>query len=85
MEFSKVNNEILKCLYDSYSFNVIPKIGEIISNDRDSYQYLVESIKKFPSQEEFKKILEVEGFKFIDYENLTFGVVAIHSCIKLKN
>jgi 2-methoxy-6-polyprenyl-1,4-benzoquinol methylase len=73
----------LRCFYDTYSFNVIPKIGEIITNDKESYQYLVESIRKFPNQDDFKIMIENVGFKFVEYENFTFGVVALHSGIKI--
>ena len=78
MEFSKVNNLILSKIYDLYSFNIIPKIGKLVANDEDSYQYLVESIKNFPSQEEFKQMIEKAGFKNVKYKNLTFGTVSIH-------
>ena len=64
--------------YDTYSFNVIPRIGEIILHDRQSYQYLVESIRKFPSQEAFKKMIGEAGFKNTSYQNLSFGAAAIH-------
>ena len=59
------------------SFKIIPKIGEIILKDRNSYQYLVESIRKFPHQNEFKKMLENAGFSNVTYQNLNFGIVAI--------
>lgn len=78
LEFSKVNDVFLQKIYDAYSFNVIPKIGEIILKDRVSYQYLVESIRRFPSQEDFKKMIENAGFKNATYQNLSFGCVAIH-------
>ena len=54
LEFSSVNNDLISWIYDKYSFNIIPKLGEFVSNDRESYQYLVESIRKFPNQEELK-------------------------------
>lgn len=82
LEFSKVNDYFLQKIYDVYSFKLIPKIGEVVLNDRASYQYLVESIRKFPSQEDFKKMIERAGFKNPSYENLTFGTAAIHSGIK---
>jgi demethylmenaquinone methyltransferase/2-methoxy-6-polyprenyl-1,4-benzoquinol methylase len=82
LEFSKVNDGLLRKIYDSYSFNVIPKIGEVILKDRASYQYLVESIRKFPSQEEFKKMIEEAGFKDASYQNLSFGAAAIHIGVK---
>ncbi len=78
LEFSKVNDYFLQKIYDAYSFKVIPKIGEVILKDRASYQYLVESIRKFPSQDEFKKMIEKAGFKEVSYQNLSFGAAAIH-------
>jgi demethylmenaquinone methyltransferase/2-methoxy-6-polyprenyl-1,4-benzoquinol methylase len=82
LEFSKVNDYFLQKIYDIYSFNVIPKIGEITLKDRESYQYLVESIRKFPPQDEFKKMIENAGFKNVRYENLSFGAAAIHVGVK---
>lgn len=82
LEFSKVNDYFLQKIYDTYSFKVIPKIGELVLKDRESYQYLVESIRKFPSQDDFKKMIEVAGFKNVSYQNLTFGTAAIHVGIK---
>ena len=78
LEFSKVNDYFLQKFYDTYSFKIIPKIGEVILKDKESYQYLVESIRKFPSQDEFKKMIEKAGFKNVAYQNLSFGVSAIH-------
>lgn len=78
LEFSKVNNDILRKLYELYSFNIIPKIGKLVTKDQDSYQYLVESIKKFPKQEEFKKMIIDAGFHNVDYYNLSLGTCAIH-------
>ncbi len=83
MEFSKIDNFMLKKIYDFYSFEVIPVTGYVVAGDWDSYQYLVESIRMFPTQEEFAKLIRDCGFKFVRYENLTGGVVAIHSGIKL--
>lgn len=83
MEFSKVDNAMLKKIYDFYSFEIIPVTGYMVAGDWDSYQYLVESIRMFPKQEEFAKLIRDCGFKFVRYENLTGGVVAIHSGIKL--
>jgi ubiquinone/menaquinone biosynthesis methyltransferase len=82
LEFSQVNNLPLAKLYDLYSFNLIPKIGKIVAKDEASYQYLVESIRKFPNQENFKKMIEKAGFKNVFYTSLNFGVVAIHIGIK---
>lgn len=78
LEFSKVNNDILRKFYELYSFNIIPKIGGFVTKDQDSYQYLVESIEKFPKQEEFKIMLEDAGFTDVNYKNLSFGTCALH-------
>lgn len=83
LEFSRVREPMLAKIYDAYSFHVIPKIGEIVAKDRGSYQYLVESIRKFPSQRDFLKRLESAGFSRCRVENLTFGVVAIHEAVKI--
>ncbi len=63
LEFSSVNNDLISWIYDKYSFNIIPKLGEFVSNDRESYQYLVESIRKFPNQRKFSEMIINEGFK----------------------
>ncbi|KAJ3580609.1 hypothetical protein NHX12_034307 [Muraenolepis orangiensis] len=83
LEFSKVTNPALARLYDAYSFQMIPVLGEVIAGDWKSYQYLVESIRKFPDQEDFKGMIEDAGFHHVKYYNLTGGVVAIHSGFKL--
>ncbi|KFO65123.1 hypothetical protein N302_12557, partial [Corvus brachyrhynchos] len=83
LEFSHVSNPLLSRLYDLYSFQVIPVLGEVIAGDWKSYQYLVESIRQFPPQEELKAMIEDVGFFKVDYENLNFGIVAIHSGFKL--
>lgn len=78
LEFSKVEDIFLQKIYDTYSFKIIPKIGEFILKDHDSYQYLVESIRKFPDQKSFTKLIENAGFSRVGYQNLTFGACAIH-------
>ncbi|KAM7017839.1 2-methoxy-6-polyprenyl-1,4-benzoquinol methylase, mitochondrial [Tautogolabrus adspersus] len=83
LEFSKVTNPVLARLYDAYSFQMIPVLGEVIAGDWKSYQYLVESIRKFPDQEEFKGMIEDAGFYCVKHYNLTGGVVALHSGFKL--
>ncbi|KAL0479515.1 2-methoxy-6-polyprenyl-1,4-benzoquinol methylase [Acrasis kona] len=83
LEFSQVYPIALRQFYDWYSFNIIPKIGQVVANDHDSYQYLVESIRQFPPQERFKQMIQDAGFKNVRYTSLTFGVVALHSGIKL--
>lgn len=79
LEFSRVALPALEKLYDAYSFNVIPRLGQLIAGDRESYQYLVESIRRFPDQARFLKMIEKAGFSKATYQNLTGGVVAIHS------
>ncbi|KAJ1908962.1 hypothetical protein IWQ60_011433 [Tieghemiomyces parasiticus] len=85
LEFSHVDNPVVGQIYDLYSFQVIPALGQLIAADRDSYQYLVESIRKFPRQDKFAQIIRDAGFYTVGsgYENLTFGVAAIHSGFKL--
>ena len=77
-----VNNDLISWIYDKYSFNIIPKLGEFVSNDRESYQYLVESIRKFPNQEKFSEMIINEGFRKVKYRDLTFGIAALHSAWK---
>jgi len=83
LEFSHVNIKPLSVIYDIYSYNVIPFMGKMIANDEESYRYLVESIRAFPVQDEFAKMIQEAGFKMVTYENLNFGVAAIHSGFKL--
>ncbi|MAQ36903.1 MULTISPECIES: bifunctional demethylmenaquinone methyltransferase/2-methoxy-6-polyprenyl-1,4-benzoquinol methylase UbiE [Thioclava] len=83
LEFSQIPNEMMQKAYDLYSFNVIPKMGEIVANDRDSYQYLVESIRKFPTQEAFAQMIREAGFENVSYRNLSMGIAALHSGWKL--
>ena len=82
LEFSKPTNEIFREIYDIFSFEVIPKIGELIANTEESYRYLAESIRMHPTQEELKELMERSGFIECNYDNLTNGIVAIHSGIK---
>lgn len=82
LEFSKPALPMLNSIYDAYSFNVIPKLGGLICNDADSYQYLVESIRKHPNQEELKTLMETSGFEDVTYHNLTGGIVALHKGFK---
>lgn len=83
LEFSQLPNPALQWAYDRYSFNVIPVMGQIIAGDRDSYQYLVESIRKFPDQETFLAMIRDAGFGQAKYRNLTLGVAALHSGWKI--
>ena len=79
LEFSKVVVPILDDIYERFSFDVIPRIGQLVSKDRDSYRYLVESIRKFPDQETFAAMIRAAGFENVSYRNLTGGIAAIHS------
>ena len=81
LEFSKVAKPLEK-LYDWYSFKVLPKIGKLVANDDASYQYLAESIRMHPSQEELKVLMQNTGFGHVDYHNMSGGVVALHVGIK---
>ncbi|QEE37176.1 bifunctional demethylmenaquinone methyltransferase/2-methoxy-6-polyprenyl-1,4-benzoquinol methylase UbiE [Octadecabacter sp. SW4] len=83
LEFSQIPNDMLQKVYDLYSFNVIPPLGKAITGDRDSYQYLVESIRKFPDQETFLGMLRAAGFENAKYRNLSMGIAALHSGWKL--
>ncbi|KAF6163424.1 hypothetical protein GIB67_029273, partial [Kingdonia uniflora] len=82
LELSHVDIPVFKDLYDYYSFSVIPAVGELVAGDRESYQYLVESIRRFPSQDKFAAMISEAGFQKVEYENLVGGVVAIHSGLK---
>ena len=83
LEFSQIPISRLQKLYDLYSFKAIPRIGKVIAGDKDSYQYLVESIRKFPNQEEFLKLLQAAGFENAKYRNLSLGIAALHSGWKI--
>ncbi len=83
LEFSQIPNPGLQWAYDRYSFNVIPAMGQVIAGDRDSYQYLVESIRRFPDQETFLGMVRAAGFEQAKYRNLTLGVACLHSGWKL--
>ena len=72
-------NSGLQKLYDLYSFNVIPRMGQVIADDRDSYQYLVDSIRKFPDQDTFAGMIADAGFARVKYRNLSLGIAALHS------
>jgi 2-methoxy-6-polyprenyl-1,4-benzoquinol methylase len=84
LEFSKVNSALFDMVYKRWSFSAIPLIGQLVAGDRDSYQYLVESIERFPSQEEFKGMIEEAGFLVPGkgWEDLSLGIAAIHKGVK---
>ncbi len=82
LEFSKPTNAVMSKLYDFYSFKVLPKMGQLVAKDSDSYQYLAESIRMHPDQETLKGMMEEVGFEQVTYHNLTQGVVALHRGFK---
>jgi demethylmenaquinone methyltransferase/2-methoxy-6-polyprenyl-1,4-benzoquinol methylase len=79
LEFSQVVLPVLRRLYDRYSFDVLPRIGAMVAGNRDAYQYLVESIRKFPPQEELAARMREAGFEQVRYRNLSGGIAALHS------
>jgi demethylmenaquinone methyltransferase / 2-methoxy-6-polyprenyl-1,4-benzoquinol methylase len=83
LEFSSVDTPGIDALYDLYSFQVIPRIGQVVAGDRDAYQYLVESIRKFPKPNAFARMIEAAGFRRVTFKPMTAGVVALHSGWKL--
>lgn len=78
LEFSHLPSPLMQQAYDMYSFNIIPVLGQVVANDRASYQYLVESIRKFSNQTELQQRMEQAGMEQVSYENLSGGIVAIH-------
>ncbi|AMO67555.1 ubiquinone/menaquinone biosynthesis methyltransferase UbiE [gamma proteobacterium BDW918] len=82
LEFSKPVNPVIAKLYDRYSFDVLPKMGQLVTNDADSYRYLAESIRMHPDQDTLKGMMSDAGFVDVRYHNMTAGVVAVHRGIK---
>ncbi len=83
LEFSRIPNELMQKVYDLYSFNIIPRLGQVVAGDRDSYQYLVESIRRFPDQDTFLDMLRAAGFQHARYRNLSMGIACLHSGWKI--
>jgi demethylmenaquinone methyltransferase/2-methoxy-6-polyprenyl-1,4-benzoquinol methylase len=83
LEFSAVDVPGLDTLYELYSFKVIPRVGQAVTGDREAYQYLVESIRKFPKPQAFAGMIERAGFRRVSFRQMTGGVVALHSGWKL--
>ena len=81
LEFTRVAKPLDK-IYDWYSFNILPRMGQLVAGDAESYRYLAESIRMHPGQEELKRMMKDAGFGHVDYHNLTLGVVALHVGIK---
>lgn len=82
LEFSKTDNPALTKLYDFYSFNILPKIGQLVAGDSESYKYLAESIRMHPDQETLKSMMQDAGLVNCKYQNMTGGIVALHTGIK---
>lgn len=78
LEFSHPTDKLTEKLYDFYSFNLLPKIGRVVAKDEDSYQYLAESIRMHPKQDELKQMMELAGLERCEYFNMTQGIVAVH-------
>ena len=83
LEFNQIPVPLVQKAYDIYSFNVIPRMGKLIASDRESYQYLVESIRNFPDQETFLSMVREAGFENTNYRNLSLGIAALHSGWKI--
>jgi demethylmenaquinone methyltransferase / 2-methoxy-6-polyprenyl-1,4-benzoquinol methylase len=83
LEFSHPSSSAVKKIYDRYSFDILPALGDLIAQDRESYQYLAESIRKHPDQERLKIMMEDSGYKICNFYNLTFGIVAAHVGYKI--
>lgn len=83
LEFSNVDMPMLDKAYDVFSFNAIPAIGDFVTGDRESYEYFVQSIRKFPNKTRFKMMVEAAGFQQVTYRNMSGGITAMHSGWKL--
>ena len=83
LEFSEVDMPLLDTVYDAWSFKAIPPIGKMITGDAEPYQYLVESIRKFPNQKDFAAMITAAGFSRVNFTNYTGGIAALHSGWKL--
>ncbi len=83
LEFSRVSPELFSKLYDVWSFQVLPRLGQLVANDRESYQYLAESIRRFPDQATLISMLEEAGFERAGFENLSGGIAAIHRAARV--
>ncbi|MFD0917346.1 bifunctional demethylmenaquinone methyltransferase/2-methoxy-6-polyprenyl-1,4-benzoquinol methylase UbiE [Pseudahrensia aquimaris] len=79
LEFSEVDVPFLERFYEEWSFRAIPPIGKMVTGDAESYQYLVESIRKFPNQKRFASFISEAGFSRVDYRNMTGGIAALHT------
>ena len=83
LEFSRVDVPVLDAIYDTYSFRLIPGMGRLVTGDAESYQYLVESIRRFPAPEAFAEMMRQAGLKRVSFTPLTGGVVALRSGVRI--
>jgi demethylmenaquinone methyltransferase/2-methoxy-6-polyprenyl-1,4-benzoquinol methylase len=83
LEFSRVEAPGLDALYDAYSFNVLPRIGQMVAGDEAAYRYLAESIRRFPPQAKFAKMIEKAGLSLVKVRNLAGGIAAMHSAWRI--
>ncbi|HWA90720.1 MAG TPA: bifunctional demethylmenaquinone methyltransferase/2-methoxy-6-polyprenyl-1,4-benzoquinol methylase UbiE [Rhizomicrobium sp.] len=83
LEFSRVEAPGLDTLYDAYSMNVLPRLGQMVAGDAEAYRYLAESIRRFPPQKEFARMIEAAGLARVAYRNLTGGIAAMHSAWRI--
>ncbi len=83
LEFSQIPNDLMQRVYDLYSFHIIPRLGQAVAQDRESYQYLVESIRRFTDQKTFLQMIRMAGFENAKYRNLSMGIACLHSGWKL--
>ena len=83
LEFTPAVTPLLQPLYDLYSFQFLPWLGQIITGDRDAYTYLVESIRRFPAQSELSELIAAAGLERVKFRNLTGGIAALHSAWRL--
>ncbi|MGZ5228008.1 MAG: class I SAM-dependent methyltransferase, partial [Burkholderiales bacterium] len=83
LEFSRVEAPGLDTLYDAYSMNVLPRLGQMVAGDAEAYRYLAESIRRFPAQAKFARMIETAGLSQVKVRNLTGGVAAMHSAWKI--
>jgi len=82
LEFSKPANPLLSKIYDTYSFNILPKLGKLVANDSESYKYLAESIRMHPDQDTLKGMMEEAGLAQCQFHNMSGGIVALHRGVK---
>ena len=83
LEFSRVEAPGLDAIYDAYSMNILPRLGQMVAGDAEAYRYLAESIRRFPPQREFARMIETAGLSRVKVRNLTGGIAAMHSAWRI--